>query len=61
MADYAERMRPLARMPQPEDYTDHYVLLASYANSSTATGAIINCDGGIGIKGFTQPAGGHDL
>lgn len=61
MAEYMKQMLPLARMPQPQDYTAHYVLLASPANSSTATGAIINCDGGIGIRGFTQPAGGYDL
>lgn len=61
MADYVERLLPLARMSQPEDYTGHYVLLASYANSNSATGAITNCDGGIGVRGFTQPAGGYDL
>jgi NAD(P)-dependent dehydrogenase (short-subunit alcohol dehydrogenase family) len=56
----AQRL-PLGKMPEPRDYTGHYVLLASYSNSPTATGAIINCDSGIGIRGFVQPAGGYDL
>src|SRR6266852_4124180 len=52
---------PLGRIAQASDYTGHYVLLASYENSSSATGSIINCDGGIGIRGFDRPAGGGDL
>jgi len=52
---------PLGRIAQAADYTAHYVLLASYENSSSATGSIINCDGGIGIRGFERPAGGDDL
>src|SRR6266849_8514660 len=35
---------PLGRIAQASDYTGHYVLLASYENSSSATGSIINCD-----------------
>jgi len=56
-----ERLTPLQRMPSAEDYTGHYVLLASRANASTATGAIINCDGGIGVRGLASAAGGEDL
>ena len=26
-----------------------------------ATGAVINCDGGLGVRGFQKPAGGEDL
>lgn len=58
--DFGKRL-PLGKSPEPGDYTAHYVLLASYANSPTATGAIINCDSGIGVRGFVQPAGGYDL
>ncbi len=43
---------PLAFLPRPEDYTGHYVQLASRANSSTTTGAVIECDGGIGVRGI---------
>ncbi len=56
LGDFAEKFLPL-----PRDYTAHYVLLASNENSSTATGSIINCDGGMGVRGFPRPAGGYDL
>jgi cis-2,3-dihydrobiphenyl-2,3-diol dehydrogenase len=59
--DFVKRFIPLGRMPEPRDYTGHYVLLASDGNSSTATGAIINCDGGMGVRGFGKAAGGGDL
>ncbi len=51
----------LQELPRPEDYTGHYVLLASKENSRTATGAIINCDGGMGVRGLAEVAGGNDL
>ncbi|NKT81864.1 hypothetical protein GS882_27860 [Rhodococcus hoagii] len=38
-----------------------YVLLASSANSSKITGAIIPVDGGIAARGFRTAAGGDDL
>jgi len=60
MDQWAQGM-PLGKIAQPKDYTGHYVLLASYENSSSATGGVINCDGGIGIRGFGQPSGGGDL
>ncbi|MGH8335981.1 MAG: 3-(cis-5,6-dihydroxycyclohexa-1,3-dien-1-yl)propanoate dehydrogenase, partial [Gammaproteobacteria bacterium] len=46
--EFVQKFIPLGQMPQPRDYTGHYVLLASESNSSTATGSIINCDGGMG-------------
>ena len=60
MDQWAKGM-PLGKIAQPRDYAGHYVLLASYENSSSATGGVINCDGGIGIRGFGQPSGGGDL
>jgi NAD(P)-dependent dehydrogenase (short-subunit alcohol dehydrogenase family) len=45
------RFSPLERGIAPEDYTGHYVLLASRANSLTVTGSVHNCDGGIGVRG----------
>jgi cis-2,3-dihydrobiphenyl-2,3-diol dehydrogenase len=59
--EFVKRYIPLGRMPEPRDYTGHYVLLASDRNSSTATGSIINCDGGMGVRGFGKAAGGGDL
>lgn len=61
LKDFVEQFIPLARLPEPRDYTAHYVLLASNENSPTATGSIINCDGGMGVRGFPRPAGGYDL
>jgi cis-2,3-dihydrobiphenyl-2,3-diol dehydrogenase len=48
-------------LPSPEDYTGQYVLLASKENSRATTGAIINCDGGMGVRGLLKVAGGNDL
>ena len=61
LGDFVEKFIPLGRLPEPRDYTAHYVLLASGENSPTATGSIINCDGGMGVRGFSRPAGGSDL
>jgi cis-2,3-dihydrobiphenyl-2,3-diol dehydrogenase len=61
LGDFAENFLPLGKLPEPRDYTAHYVLLASNENSPTATGSIINCDGGMGVRGFPRPAGGYNL
>jgi cis-2,3-dihydrobiphenyl-2,3-diol dehydrogenase len=61
LQDFVKRAVPLGKLPQPADYAGHYVLLASEANSSTATGVIINCDSGMGVRGFLEPSGGRDL
>lgn len=61
LKDFVEKFIPLATMPRSRDYTAHYVLLASNEQSPTATGSIINCDGGMGVRGFPRPAGGYDL
>jgi NAD(P)-dependent dehydrogenase (short-subunit alcohol dehydrogenase family) len=49
--DMVKRFSPLERAIAPADYTGHYVLLASRANSLTVTGSVHNCDGGIGVRG----------
>jgi NAD(P)-dependent dehydrogenase (short-subunit alcohol dehydrogenase family) len=59
--DLVRSITPLQLMPDAADYTGHYVLLASKENSRTTTGAVINCDGGLGVRGFQKPAGGEDL
>ncbi len=61
LKDMVERGLPLGKLPDPRDYTGSYVLLASAENSSTATGGVIICEGGIGIRGFVDAAGGRDL
>lgn len=61
MKEMVERGLPLGKLPEPRDYTGSYVLLASGENSSTATGGVIICEGGIGIRGFVDAAGGRNL
>jgi 2,3-dihydroxy-2,3-dihydrophenylpropionate dehydrogenase len=45
----------------PADSTGSYVLFASRTNASVITGAIVNADGGIGVRGFATAAGGDAL
>lgn len=52
---------PLQRASQPSDHAGPYVLLASSENSRAVTGVVINSDGGLGVRGIAQPAGGVDL
>ncbi|KJL26606.1 Cis-2,3-dihydrobiphenyl-2,3-diol dehydrogenase [Microbacterium azadirachtae] len=47
--------------PDPVDSTGPYVLLASRRNASVITGAVVNADGGIGVRGFASAAGGDQL
>lgn len=61
LAELVEQNTPLQRLSEAADYTGPYVLLASKANSSASTGAVINCDGGLGVRGIGAAAGGTDL
>lgn len=61
LEEYVKRGIPLGRLPKPSEYAGSYVYLASAENSGFATGAIINIDGGIGVRGLASVAGGHDL
>nr|WP_201468501.1 SDR family NAD(P)-dependent oxidoreductase [Microbacterium hydrocarbonoxydans] len=45
----------------PADSTGPYVLLASRRDAGVVTGAIINADGGMGVRGFATAAGGDAL
>lgn len=45
----------------PRAFTAPYVLLAAREQSGTVTGEVISADGGIGVRGFTSPAGGDHL
>ena len=45
----------------PRDFTGPYVLLASREQSGPITGQAIPVDGGIGVRGFAQGAGGGQL
>lgn len=49
---------PLGFLPRPEDYTGHYVQLASRANAAATTGVVIACDGGLDVRGLPHSLGG---
>jgi cis-2,3-dihydrobiphenyl-2,3-diol dehydrogenase len=62
--DLASRLGPvlpIGRLPTPEEYAAAYVFFASRSESVPATGAILNFDGGMGVRGFASPAGGARL
>jgi NAD(P)-dependent dehydrogenase (short-subunit alcohol dehydrogenase family) len=46
---------PLGFLPRPEDYTGHYVQLASRANAAATTGVVVACDGGLDVRGLGLP------
>jgi NAD(P)-dependent dehydrogenase (short-subunit alcohol dehydrogenase family) len=48
----ARAATPLGTLPAPEDYTGHYVQLASRSNASATTGVVVECDGGLGVRGL---------
>ena len=56
--ELAQAALPLQFLASPEDYTGHYVQLASRSNARATTGVVISCDGGLGVRGLQQPAGG---
>lgn len=61
LAELVKRYLPLGWLPKAEEYTGHYVLLASRENSGTMTGEIIECDGGMSARGIAEPAKGNEL
>lgn len=52
LAKLASEAVPLRVLPQPDAYTGHYVQLASRENASATTGAVIECDAGLGVRGI---------
>lgn len=49
------------RIPEAGEYAGYYVLLGSEENSRPSTGAIIEADSGLSVRGADEPAGGTDL
>jgi NAD(P)-dependent dehydrogenase (short-subunit alcohol dehydrogenase family) len=54
----ARAAAPLGFLPRPQDYTGHYVQLASRRNAAATTGVIVACDGGLNVRGLNLPSGG---
>ncbi len=46
---------PLGFLPAPQDYTGHYVQLASRRNAAVTTGVVVACDGGLDVRGIGIP------
>jgi NAD(P)-dependent dehydrogenase (short-subunit alcohol dehydrogenase family) len=54
----ARALLPLQFLPDPADYTGHYVQLASRANAAATTGVVVDCDGGFSVRGMPAPPPG---
>lgn len=54
----ARTAAPLGFLPRPEDYTGHYVQLASRRNAAATTGVVVACDGGLDVRGLGLPSPG---
>ena len=61
LSAHASGFVPIGRMPTPEEYASAYVFFASRAEAGSATGTVLNFDGGIGVRGLGQLRGGDDL
>lgn len=57
LEEFASSVVPLGFLPSPEDYTGHYVQLASLRKSSATTGVVVSCDGGLDVRGLGQLGG----
>lgn len=56
-----ESVLPIGRMPVAEEYAGAYVFFATRGDTVPTTGALLNHDGGMGVRGFFSAAGGNDL
>ncbi|MFA5628362.1 MAG: 3-(cis-5,6-dihydroxycyclohexa-1,3-dien-1-yl)propanoate dehydrogenase [Thiohalomonadaceae bacterium] len=61
LSDILSRVLPMREVPTAEEYAGAYVFLASRRDHAPATAAIINLDGGMGVRGLLEPSGGDDL
>jgi cis-2,3-dihydrobiphenyl-2,3-diol dehydrogenase len=61
MGASAHHYVPIGRLPTPEEYSGAYVMFASRADGAPATGAVLNYDGGLGVRGFGRTSGGAGL
>ena len=61
MGASAHRYVPIGRLPTPQEYAGAYVMFASRLDGAPATGAVLNYDGGLGVRGFGRTSGGAGL
>ena len=53
--ELARALLPMRFLPDPADYTGHFVQLASRANAAATTGVVVECDGGFSVRGMPPP------
>ncbi len=61
LGEMLKSVLPIGRMPEVDEYTGAYVFFATRGDSAPATGALLNYDGGMGVRGLFSVAGGEDL
>jgi len=61
LGEMLKSVLPIGRMPDVDEYTGAYVFFATRGDSAPATGALLNYDGGMGVRGLFSVAGGEDL
>ena len=62
MAARADGFVPIGQMPTPAEYAGAYVFFACREDNVPATGAVLNHDGGFGVRGLGATLrGGDDL
>jgi cis-2,3-dihydrobiphenyl-2,3-diol dehydrogenase len=61
LATVAAPVVPLARVPATEEYAGSYVYYASRRDSAPATGGVLICETGIGVRGIGIVAAGGGL
>ncbi|QTQ32044.1 cis-2,3-dihydrobiphenyl-2,3-diol dehydrogenase [Aromatoleum bremense] len=61
LGELLESVLPIGRMPDVREYTGAYVFFANHGDAAPATGAVLNYDGGMGVRGLFSAVGGKDL
>lgn len=61
LGELLETVLPIGRMPDVKEYTGAYVFFANQGDAAPATGAVLNYDGGMGVRGLFSAVGGKDL
>lgn len=61
LGEMLKSILPIGRMPDVDEYTGAYVFFATRGDSAPATGALLNYDGGMGVRGLFSVVGGNDL
>lgn len=61
LGELLEDVLPIGRIPNVEEYTGAYVFFAAREDSFPSTGAVLNYDGGMGVRGLFSSVGGTDL